>query len=297
MDLSVITAASAAQLRLWHMLSPPLTPAVCFFSFPDILDLLMPEGTLIYDRELHLFILGYLGLFSSCKSIRAHVALLIAAVKKMFIRWYVKPLSPFCWDLMEGLHVGEFMLLLRNYYEQGPIRRVHFLNLLPGVVSVNPPQDLNRPIQGSVVYLMSSWTPPLSPVVRAFAEMLLRYQADGDISEFHEFGFFSSYINRHCFQKMVTIIEVTEYGDGWVRCKHRLEMLRLLIEHSFAVIDLTRTPLLQGAEAEPNVDSDISQYLPRITGVHVGVNPADIAQLNEHSEGRGPKISFRLFDV
>lgn len=288
----MISAAAAAQLKLWYQLSPPLNPAVNFFSNPDMLNLVIPERISMPDNRLRAFMLGYLGLFSSCKSIRAHVWLLIEAVKKMFIPWYVQPISPFYWGLMEGLPVGEFMLLLRNYSERGPIRHVHFPSPLPQIVSMTPPQDLARPIQGFVVSSMINWNMPLSPVVNAFAEMLVRYQVDGDLSELHVFGFFSSATNRRCFENMVSIIELPELRDLWVHCDHRLTLLKLLIERSYAVIDFT--PKSQGEWTVP--DERMLEYLPRITGVHVGVNPRDIAPLNIYSEGRGPGISFRMLE-
>ncbi len=289
----MITPAAAAQLKLWDLISPRRRPALNFFSIPDVLNYLLPEGVTANDTDLHRFILGNLSLFSSCKSIRAHVSLLIEAVKKVFVLWYIEPISPFCWDLMGGRHVGEFMLLLRNFSEKGPIRQVDFSRDASHFVSTTPPRILKTPIEGIVVSSMLYWDAPLSPVVRAFAEMFTRYQEDGDLSEFHEFGFFSSFVNRESFNRIVSIIQLDGVQEDWVTCKHRLVLLNLLIERSFSVIYLPQTQHVEGE----GVDVAVSQYLPRISGVHVGVNPRDIAALNAYSEGRGPGISFRLVDA
>lgn len=289
--LQVVTRSAAAQLAVWDYISPfRPRPAREFFGDPDVLNLVLPKSVGVSQPTLKQIILGYLGLFSACKGTRVFVSLLVDGLKRLFVGSDVRVISPFCWTLMEGRSVGEYMMLFRNYMERGPQRYVHFRETIPPVltaVSRIAAVDLGRPINGFAMGIAVCWRLPLSVTAAAFAAVVERYQHDGDMSEFHKFGFFSSFSNRRCFESMLWIIEGPPLRGMFVHCPHRLTILKQAIDHSFGVVDLT-PPLLGIAAGEEFT------YLPQLTGLHVGINPRDIADFNAYSRGRGPEVSFDL---
>jgi hypothetical protein len=299
LQVSVITPAAAAQLALWDRISQIRPrPAVHFFSNPDILIRILPKyGISIRTTERTL--LGFLNLFSACKGTRAWVQVLIDWVKPLFVSLSLERrlISPFCWRNMDGRPVGEYIMLFVNYaprYERTCTvagRCLHFPQTTPPLVTAVsrvPAVDLtSNHVPGFFVGLIFSWHHPLSDAARAFGDMFVRFQLCGDLSEFHKYGFFSSELNRFAFSHALNIIQSPLLRHIFVRCPYRLRLLRRAIEDSFGVVDLT--PPLQGRAAEVEF-----RFLPQLSGLHVGVNPRDIAVLNVNSPRLGPGVTFDL---
>jgi hypothetical protein len=280
MSLSVITQPAAGQRALWQLLRPRV--AMDAFSCEWMLESVLPDRVPDGQGEMVRVILGFLSLFSACKSIRVHLPALITRVK----RWFVPAGMPFPyefgWERMTGLSVGEHMLLLRNYLQVWPHHHLRFRRGAVTAVSMYPPLELNRPIYRLLPETMR--LDPTHPVCTAFGRMLLRYQATGDLREIQKLGFLSSAMNRTVFRRAVEHVASDPLLIAYVSCLHRLNLLGYICLHSFEVVDLS-APLVS--------DGELFGYLPHLTGLHVGIHSRDIPAYNVFSFRLGqPGIGF-----
>jgi hypothetical protein len=120
-----------------------------------------------------------------------------------------------------------------------------------------------------------------------FHGVLLRYQETGDFSELHKRCFFSLNSHRISLVLFLEMIVDPVYEAFFVRCSRRLHILKRALSLSYGVIDLT--PPLRGVAGDAEF-----RFFPQLSGVHIGMNPRDIAVFNAENGGTGPRVSFDL---
>ena len=300
LTVQVTTPLATAQLAVWDKMSPfRRRLALQVFSSPDLLDAILPKNINLFSDSKWYAVLNCLMLISACKSTRRWVPLLIERIKRWIIPFFVD-MDTVCWDRMAGFPVGEYVMLFRNYHQQGPVRYLQFTPpgspqvpdpALTHVVSRTPPYDLTCPIMPGVFICgqATSWRLPLSNTAVSFARVLLRFQETGDLYEIHKYGFCSSRVNRLALANMIEILEGDNHRLTWVTSSHRLKLLQELLEISHAVIDLS-PPIRLTIHIDPGDEFDL---MTAMSGLNIGFNPRDIRRMNAHCLAIGRRrISF-----
>lgn len=238
------------------------------------------------------FILGYCSLFSSCKAIRARSDVLFDVIETVFRQ------ESDCGDfndlsLMTGLSHGDRFILVRNFFFQfvrvGRPHVVFYRNVpLPTLPAVTNSAPAMCTVVNGVHIQHGSWTWPLNPIERDFANLFMRFQLNGSLYEILKFGFFSSSFNRGATSVLLMQIHSRKLSDYLVVNKDRLDALQKHLDHSIGIVDLS--PEIIGV---PEVQS--FTHLPGLTGLHVGVTPGQIQAMNFcfARENRPVGLSFR----
>jgi hypothetical protein len=297
LQVSVITPAAAAQLALWDRISQIRPrPAVDFFSTVDIFNQIIPKPQWGYYTRMDT-ILGFLNLVSACKKTRACVPLMIGWLQRNLIppepmTFIPLSVAPFCWATTQGLSVGEHIMLFMNYRQFPEPRRLHFrfpsedpaLTLVSRVSAGDLTSDCTG-TPGFFMGLESCWRPPLPAPAEWIGEILLQFQMSGDLSTLCKYGFFSTEVNRFALESVLQIIKKPRLSDSFVRCPRQLNFLEWICKTSYSVVDLT--PPLQRRVSD-------TEFLPQIHGLHVCINPSDIAIVNAFSRDSSVRVSFDL---
>jgi hypothetical protein len=175
---------------------------------------------------------------------------------------------------LEGLSLGEHLILLRNFYSTGFVRQqVRFLRpvILPQIaVSTAPPYDLSSLIgvRGFGIGNKYCWNHQRLSYVkyqRAFGRLFHRFQATGNVYEFLKYGFAATKWNRSIANSVLDIIRTSELSNIYVTNRQRLDVLDDLFKNSFGVNDLN--PEITGVP--PGEELGV---LPALYGFHVGFN-------------------------
>ena len=272
--------------------------AVEVFSDADLLKVLVEKN--VDTIQCETWVVRYLALFSSCKGARAHVSVLINWIKGLFV---VKisadtVVTEFCWRRMDGLPVGEYIILLSNFNGipgQSQIRFNEPASLALNLNSVSriPPVRIewfSTFCEDLMNISPRGGTRPQTSISEQSMELhgvLLRYQATGDFTELNKRGFFSRGGDRIRLVLALHMIVDRIYEVFFVRCSRRLHILKRALCLSYGVIDLT--PPLRGVAGDAEF-----RFFPQLSGVHVGMNPHDIAVFNAENGGTGPRVSFDL---
>jgi hypothetical protein len=288
LQLQVITPAAAAHMALLGFLwpcSPPRGPspqpalpssplAVDFLTNQDFVSLLLPKH--VCPRRVGKVIVGFCSLFSACKGTRKLQRHFINAIQRLIDNSNFQSLLESDWKRMEGLPLGEHLMLLQNFYTTANDRRVvRFLGAPPHPitsVSATAPFDLSITIQGFNLASRMSWRDPFSVVGHWFLGVLWRYQLTGNVYEMLKYGFSATSANRLVVRRAVHIIRTHVESVDLVTDDQRLATLDYMLDHSFDVVDLNPEHGVRSNNTNPPV--------PLLTGFHVGFNVKHFSYFN-----------------
>jgi hypothetical protein len=240
------------------------------FNIDEFVLLFVPKS--VNSTSVIPFILGFCNLFSSCKRIRGAVPDFIRCIQSLLVMPETCCRIKSDWSRVEGLSLGDYLMLLRNFYTSGDLEPVLVqltfkipLANIPPLVSIVRPVHLDRPVNNVRLLDMESWDNP-SATIRAYTGVFSRFQETGNVFEILKRGFGASRSNRWVACGVLEILK----SRGLVTNPERMDMLKDLFLNSFGVNDLN--PEVTGLPDDEELD-----ILPNLLWFHVGFNLEEVS--------------------
>jgi hypothetical protein len=293
MELALRTQPAVDQLALWYMVSGRA------ITRTDLISVLMIDVGIFTQclqypkmnrRNYREIIVAYRNLFSSCKTVRAHLHILYSLVEKIFVVESEKHVPDM--SRLMGLSYGDHFVLLNNFFFDGIANAGNKLLVFRGkthfparcwLISQNGGQEYD--------IVNSNWTLPLHPIRQAVVDLFLRLQRNRSLFEFLKFGFFSSRRNR---SNTLTIFNMVTETPGIrelvVQDRNVFDAFFHHLEYSYGVVDLT--PQITGVP-----EDQAFTYLTGLTGLHIGVTPRQIDEVNEMFARKGTPVGLTFMPV